>query len=187
MSPPLVPSSWPWVSYVLALFAVVIGFLTLCEPAQGQPLAEAVGRLQPRLTPQARATWAKAIADATAQHGLDPYLVAAMVMRESSFRADVAEGRRRGKLGEVGPLQVHGVAWRFAPPGCTAKRGDARCWLQTGVNFLAHHRKACPGSTARWVASYAMRRCPSEATAKRSKTVRNARRWYAVAKGGVAW
>ncbi len=162
---------------MLAIVAVVFLSITECH---GQTLEESIGRLQPRLTAVDRARWAEGITKAATPHGIDPVLIAALVMRESSFRPQVADGTIRGALGEVGPLQIHGVALR----GVTCR--GAGCWLRAGVDFLAHHRTTCPGSTWRWVASYAMRRCPSEAKARASKTARRARYWYDKA-GGTTW
>ncbi len=170
----------PFATLLFALFSASCLVLAVECPAYGQTLEESIGRLQPRLTHADRARWAEGITKAAAPHGIDPVLIAALVMRESSFRPRVADGTVRGALGEVGPLQVHGVALR----GVTCR--GAGCWLRAGVDFLAHHRKACPGSTWRWVASYAMRRCPSEAKARASKTARRARYWYDLA-GGAMW
>jgi len=101
-------------------------------------------------------------------------------MRESSFLERVYDGRERGALGEVGCLQVHGVALGFAHRWCESQ---ASCWLRAGALYLAHVREQCPGSTDRWMAAYGMRSCPSEATASGMALVETARRWYRIMRG----
>jgi len=155
----------------------------LLEVSARDPLADAVRTLQPNLAPGAATIWAGLIREADTDAGIgDPWLLAALVRRESSFFADVADGRTRGALGEVGPLQVKGAALRLNP----CPQGGARCWLRCGARFLARRRQDCPGSTWRWVQSYGMRRCASEAEARRGKSARRAKYFYDKA-GGVLW
>ena len=112
-------------------------------------------------------------------------LIVSLVMRESSFRLDVEEGDTLGALGEVGLMQTHGVALRFAPDGCQLA-GDARCQIATGVRFLAFVRDRCPGSPWRWVASYGMSHCATEEEARRDSATRRAFDYYRQL-GGEGW
>jgi len=162
--------------------AVVWGWTSLahCEP---MPLYVACQRLQPRLTDQAAMTWAKGLRRAARDANVDPYLLAAMVMRESSFDPRVATGAKRGALGEIGPLQLHprGVALRYLPPGCPAT--NPGCNLRAGALYLAAVRERCPGSWARWVGSYGSRGCMSESRALTHRSVRRLRRFYCRIRG----
>ena len=180
----------PLLHLAVAVAAIMAGSLLYECTARGQggpPLAVAVSRLQPRLRDEAARDWAEAIHRAARPHGLDPVLIAALVMRESSYDPDVAEGRRLGSRGEVGVLQVMpgGAALRFAPTRC--RQTEAWCSLATGCGYLAYQRDhGCPGSTWRWVAAYGRSRCPSEAEAREDVATIRARRLYLKA-GGRGW
>jgi hypothetical protein len=182
-----------WAPDVLAVITIlVVLFVTLHSlPVWGQelgPVAKACKALQPRLEPDAARQWGKALRDVDAEVGIgDPFLLAALVMRESSFNPRVADGTVRGALGEVGPLQVHGVAFRFAPRECRGKLGNARCLLRTGARFLAYRFKRCPGSMWAKVASYGMRRCASEKAARADTATRRAWAFYQRIRPGKMW
>jgi hypothetical protein len=79
----------------------------------------------------------KVLIGAALDHGIDPALFIAMAYRESSF-----ETTARGRMGELGLVQVHGKAAR----GCELKtaEGQARC----GAAWLARVTLECGGSIA---------------------------------------
>lgn len=184
------PLEWALSSVLCALCILAAVSLAECRVWGAEPAvstATAVSRLQPRLDADAARQWAEAIEHAARPHRLDPILIAALVMRESSYDPDVAEGRRVGSRGEVGVMQVMpgGAALLFAPPRCS--QAEAWCSLATGCGYLAYQRDhACPGSTWRWVAAYGRSRCPSEAEAREDTATRRARDLFRRA-GGRGW
>jgi len=181
----------PLIHLSIAAMAVATGAALADCPADAnepEPVALGIMRLQPGLDATGATAWSRAIRREANARQLDPLIVVALVMRESSFHPDVAEGRRRGRLGEVGALQVMpgGYAMRFAPPDCRDQT-DARCSIATGCAYLAHLRDhACPGSTWRWVAAYRWRTCPSEDAARRDRGALRLRELYERA-GGRSW
>jgi len=169
---------------LLVSFAVAVAVVIRECPAWGS-LAQDIHRAAPHLTHDQAATWAEDIKAADAEAGIgDPWLLAAMVMRESSFLDEVADGERLGSRGEIGCLQLYpgGVALTYRP-GCLTGRV---CWLRAGALYLATVRERCPGTPWRWVAAYSRRHCPSEETARESQTGRRTLEWYRVM-GGESW
>lgn len=77
----------------------------------------------------------KVLIGAALDNGIDPALFIAMAYRESSF-----ETTARGRMGELGLVQVHGKAAR----GCelTTAEGQARC----GAAWLARVTRECGGA-----------------------------------------
>jgi len=175
--------------------ALAIGMLTcldrcasLAWAEQAQvPTAVAVSRLQPALSAVRARELADAIDTAARPHRIDPILIAAIAMRESSLVDEVIRGQRRGPRGEVGIMHImpRSIALRWAPDGCD--QAELACSLATGCAYLAWLRgEGCPGSTWRWVSAYGRRRCPSEAEAREGRATRRARELY-VAAGGQVW
>jgi len=74
------------------------------------------------------------IETAAVEHGVDPYLLASMAWHETRFLND-----RRGKLGEQGVIQVHGVAAR----GCSFDSDLGS--LQCGAKWLRRQIGKCGG------------------------------------------
>ncbi len=171
---------------------LVMGLVVLHSlPSWGQELpglAGGIAKLQPALLPSRAVVWERQIIAADTEAGIgDPWLLAAMVMRESSYREDVASGARRGALGERGPLQVWGAALRYLPDDCDRGAPSAQCLLRTGARWLARRRQDCPGSTWRWAAAYGTRACPTESSARRMRHARRAWQFYQVIRPGHAW
>lgn len=155
----------------LLVLAVVIPRFTTAELARPD-LAAAIQRLQPRVD-DARAEYlGDVIRQASDEQGIDPLLIVALIMRESSYREDVEQLRVLGARGERGLMQLAPRgAWReVAPEGCEDLVG-AECQIRTGVTWLVHVRETCPGSSWRWVAAYGSSRCPSESEAERSPSI----------------
>ncbi len=178
---------------------LAVGLLVFCltaaiamgEACAQADLAVAVGKLQPGLTSAARGRWSRRLSDHPR-----PYLLAAVVFRESSFSADVYRGRKRGRAGEIGAMQIHPASgWRgFVPDGCPRSwdvlADRPACSFRTGVRAFAFAWSLCPsGSWWVKVAAYKWGRCLSEPEAKRDKSTRNARRFYCRIKEGcdVSW
>jgi hypothetical protein len=84
-------------------------------------------------------------------------------------------------------MQVHprGVALRHGPLECRRSQWDPVCATRTAAAYLALLRTTCPGSTRRWVAAYGMRRCPSDAEARRNPATIRAMELWRVIGGNV--
>jgi len=181
-----------WVIVGAAAFAA-FGLLQDClcapvaeaEEGESYEVTAAIRTLQPATTPERAARLAGIFEGAGHETRLDPLLLVAIAMRESSLREDVLDGRVRGSRGEIGAMQIHGVALRFAPNGCDPLN-DVSCNIRTGARFLAFIRETCNGSWFRWVSAYGRSRCPTEETARTDVTVIVALRYYTEA-GGSLW
>lgn len=141
---------------------------------------EAVKQLQPAHDDAVAASWASILYTAGLENELDPLLVTTIAFRESSLLATVADGRR----GELGVMQVHGVARRHRPHGCMVR--EIGCNIRTGSAFLAWVRDHCGGPWDVWVGGYGMSRCPTAEEARELRSVRRARRIYESI-GGTQW
>lgn len=107
--------------------------------------------------------FARILAEAGARHGIDPFLLAGMAMRESSF-----DPSARGRLGEAGIVQLHprgeGHDVRFVQDAAFRRRclgqPDA-CQgpvVERAAEALARSQQVC-GSMTRALARYASGRC----------------------------
>jgi len=179
----------------LGLFIAALIMLTIAlwtRPAVGHidtevlRVSDAIQILQPATSDTLARRWAVIYLDAANETWLDPLLLVAISMRESSLLEEAEAGEYRGQLGEVGLLQVHGVALRHRPAGCDVPLIGAFCQIHTGARFLQYVRELCGGSTWRWVAAYGMSSCPSEATAHEYPGVILAYRYYREV-GGEGW
>lgn len=149
--------------------------------AELDELAIDIRTLQPRISDSRATRLAGLIRETCESHGIEPRLVAAMVMRESSFSPAVERLEVLGRRGERGLLQVMpgSPALAMRPPECPPSLEGARCQIETGVAWLAHARDHCPGTTWRWVAAYGLSRCPSESEAVASREVAIVQRYLA--------
>lgn len=154
-----------------------------------ESIASAIGTLQPAASPSRAFRLAELIVDAAEESDLDPLLVVAIAMRESSFNPAVESLTRRGSRGELGLLQVHpknGRALAMRPDDCDRELNTARCQIVTGARWLAYSRSTCPGSTWRWLVSYGTGRCLSEKASRGDRSAAIAASYY-VRIGGVSW
>jgi hypothetical protein len=180
------------VTLVLVSLVICLLVFLLTRPADGNPdrellrVSDAIQILQPITeTPRARKL-ASVFIDAGQETWIDPLLLVAISMRESSLLKSAEDGSYRGALGERGLLQVHGVALQWRPEECQLPLVGAVCQLHTGARVLQYWKTACPGSTYRWVSAYGRGECPSEQQAKAEYGVRKARRYY-LSIGGEEW
>jgi soluble lytic murein transglycosylase-like protein len=92
------------------------------------------------------------------QPEIDPFLVVAIIYRESSFRPAVA-----GKRGEVGLMQIfpRGALMRTINKGVTKEDlGDARTNVRVGVSHLKFWQNKCGADDpAVWLSAYNSGRC----------------------------
>ena len=127
--------------------------------------------------------WATRIISADQEYGLDePWLLAAIVRRESAYRWSIDHARIRGKRGEIGAVQIHPTSgWRhFRPMDCKGMNWEQiayrpRCSFRTGVAMIKHMFDTCPGSTWRKLASYHEGKCVSERVARTERSAVNAK------------
>ena len=96
------------------------------------------------------------------QPPLDPFLVTAIIFKESSFRAKV-----KGKKGEVGLMQVmpHGALTRAIT---TEDMSGVRSNIRVGIGHLHYWQTRCGiDNVDRWVSAYNLGRCKRTDYAKR--------------------
>ena len=98
------------------------------------------------------------------QPPIDPFLVAAIIFKESSFRANV-----KGKKGEVGLMQVmpRGALTR----AITSERmTDVRSNIRVGIGHLHYWQERCGiDDMDLWISAYNLGRCKRTKYAKRIK------------------
>ncbi len=171
-----------WVLYVLGckVESTAEGCDEVCVTAM------AIRRLQPAASEERARTLAAIFVEAGDESDVDPLLLAAIAMRESSLHPAVESLTRRGSRGEVGLLQIHGAALRLRPEECSVELEGARCQVRAGARWLAYVRERCGGSMWRYVAAYGRSRCPSEAEARADRNAAIAASYYSLA-GGVDW
>lgn len=157
-----------------------------CDDDEVVALKTAIVQLQPRVDAMRAFRLAATFAEAGSQNELDPKLLIAMAMRESSLDVKVERLERVGKIGEGGLMQIHGAALRLRPSQCDELLTGAYCQITTGARWLAYARSQCGGSTARWVGAYGLGACPSERMAARHRSVLMARHYYDEI-GGSQW
>jgi hypothetical protein len=109
---------------------------------------------------EARRAMAKMIADASRDHDVPPLLLTVMAKRESSFATD-AIGQSRG---EVGLLQVHGLAAR----GCDLSTGEGQ--LACGARWLRLAYDKC-GTWESAITAYAAGYCHAPKDSSLAKLV----------------
>lgn len=186
-------SAWPPLALLVGiLLAVAIGLVLWALEPQAYgcdevcEVAAAVRRLQPAVGDDRAEQLAGVFVGAGHETRLDPLLLVAIAMRESSLREDVERLERLGARGERGLMQCHGAALRARPAACGPELEGAHCQVYTGAMWLARVRDACEGSTWVWVAAYGRSRCPSEAEARADRATAIAASYYALA-GGRSW
>jgi soluble lytic murein transglycosylase-like protein len=172
----------------LALFAIALllsialySFAECTADASEPTTANDIQILQPRVSDRDAEHLGRIIDELGEEYGIDPRLIVAIVMRESSFAPEVIQGDRRGELGEVGLMQIHPrnhIANAMRPDGCDLQLTSAYCQLVTGVRYLTYVRDRCQGSTWRWIAAYGWSRCPSEEEAREDIATRRAHGFY---------
>ena len=96
---------------------------------------------------------AKLVTRISKQEGVDPLVTALVISYESSFVTKEV----RGKVGERGPMQVHGICAR----GCdfSTYEGGLLC----GVKCLARGYRQCDGSDRQALSKYQSGYCSSKA------------------------
>lgn len=134
------------VRFAVGLLAVVSFAIVLVHSCRARaiefsaPEGAVAYLLAEDVTPKKDPRWGLAeeieriLIDAAELEGLDPALLVAMAYRESGFRTGVT-----GKLGEVGLIQVHGVAARRC--NLQTAEGQAMC----GARWLARMISECGG------------------------------------------
>jgi soluble lytic murein transglycosylase-like protein len=176
-------------------FVTVIAALLLMGVLMGvgeleELVGSAIAELQPAVTPDRQERLAWIITEAATKRDFDPLLITSMIMRESSFREEVERGDIRGRLDEIGLMQIHpAIAFRFAED-CNPVE-DTRCNVKTGVRILDYKRDTCvdpahPGSTWVYVASYGMSKCATYEQAKQDPATKRAKAYYDQV-GGTEW
>jgi soluble lytic murein transglycosylase-like protein len=89
----------------------------------------------------------------TGQREVDPFLVVAIIFRESSFRAGV-----KGKHGEVGLMQVMPLG--TLTRSITKDSGtDVRANIRAGVGHLRYWQDECGDDMLTWVSAYNAGKC----------------------------
>jgi len=100
------------------------------------------------------------------QPPIDPYLVTAIIFKESSFRAHI-----KGQKGEVGLMQVmpRGAVTRAVSK---EKMVDVRSNVRVGIGHLRYWREHCGFDNMDvWVSAYNLGKCKRTKYAKRVKRV----------------
>lgn len=166
-----------WISILIAL-VVAMWHMTGLAYGSGPEVVEGLYKLAPDLDPARASVIAFETHKAALETKISPFLILAIIKRESDFAWDIEALKRFGRLGERGLMQVHGVALDYRPSDCSSKLAGPRCQIRTGARFLAAVRDHCGGSKSRWVASYGMSRCASEKQARRSIQVLQAKQYY---------
>jgi len=152
-------------------------------------VTSAIQQLQPRVNDQRAQNLAKILVDAGTEVDIEPFLLASIVMRESSFQPALENRQMFGQynnLHEIGLMQNHGASLRVRPDNCTSDLEGARCQIFTGARWLAFSREYCGGSKWVWVSAYGRRACPTEREAREEGRVRRVRNLY-VSIGGESW
>jgi len=188
----------PWAEFLqvaLALIAmVVLATMVLSTTCLGPLSASeatvgAIETLQPAIEDERVQELANIIDTQAEEHGFDPKLIVAIIMRESSFSKRVESGAQKGQLNEIGLMQIHpqnGMAFDLRPTECSRDLEGAYCQIATGVRYLDWVRGHCPGTQWRYVAAYGMNRCPSESIARLDMSTKRARSLH-LKLGGDGW
>jgi len=172
---------------ILAFFLLVLSVF-LMGPAQNTTtVRSAIQQLQPRVTDERAERLAEIIVRAGEESDIEPFLIASIIMRESSFQTEVERLEVFGEArGEPGLMQTHGASLRLRPDHCSYSIETAECQIFTGTRWLAFAREQCGGSMWRWVSAYGRRACPSERLAREEHRVALVRDYY-MSIGGTSW
>lgn len=93
---------------------------------------------------------------------MDPYLVTAIIFKESSFRAKI-----KGQKGEVGLMQVMPHA-PMTPKSAKRHLTNARTNIRAGISHLQFWQQKCgPDDMELWVSAYNAGRCKKNKYGKR--------------------
>lgn len=118
-----------------------------------------------------REEMAQAIVTAANTHGVPPLLLTTIVYNESTF--DITA---KGKLGEIGLTQVHGLAAK----GCELDTAEGQ--LDCGARWLAHYYPKCE-TWERSLTAYATKgKCVSESLRTKDKISYRMRQWKRITK-----
>ncbi len=158
---------------------VLLLTLAICKPLYANQAVNDIEstmvrlcRLNPRhkvlRDPQWRNKLAVSIVEAAERYHEDPYLLLTIIWCESTLRPHA-----RGKLGEKGLGQVHGVAAR----GCDL--GTVKGQLLCTAKWLHYSRTRCNGTDGQALARYATgRTCKPRTGSRLSRLVRRRLRIY---------
>lgn len=177
---------WTLVAVTMLLSIVAVATVVECSEDRVIEIKDSIQTLQPAVDGLRAFRLAANFVAAGEATEIDPKLLVAMAMRESSFDPQIETLERRGKIGEGGLMQIHGAALRLRPRHCDERLIGADCQIHTGARWLAWVRTHCGGSTSRWVAAYGMKQCPTEASARNHISVRIAKAYYDEI-GGTQW
>lgn len=114
-------------------------------------------KAHPMNNPEKRLSMANDIVDAGEKYNVPVLLITTIIFKESSFKTAA-----KGRIGEIGLMQVHGVARR----GCTMAHQSGQ--IDCGARWLAKCYTLCKTPTGALTA-YATGRC--KATTKRVERV----------------
>ena len=139
----------------------------------------AIQELAPRVSDERAEELAEYITEHAEESEIDPLLVTAIIMRESSFSYAMQTGKRVGPPPQncVGLMQIY-------PYGAAHKLGgfldltDADVNIRTGVMWLEYVGSVCGDTHWQWVAAYGRSECPDYHTARRDDAAITARRLY---------
>ncbi len=155
---------------------IIIFLLVTPSIVFGEGITKAIVALQPEIGVARANKLAGYIVYTGDENSIDPLLITSIIMAESSFSYDVETGKRLGKRGERGLLQLFGAALKVLP-GCNP-RLDVFCNIRAGTRWLSDKRTSCSGSTYRWVSSYRRKTCASERQAGMDYHVRQIKEYY---------
>jgi hypothetical protein len=112
-------------------------------------------RVYPKRLRKAKQEYIPIILELCDEQKWDPLFIAVNITRESSWIA-----QSKGKIGEVGLMQVHGAAVRVARKLYpTLDLSTARGQITTGVTWFSHCRKMCGDDFKRILAGYMTGSC----------------------------
>lgn len=162
---PSAPASEPATDSATAqqLFVAIARRMTVWTRPDGTPVYARSCRQAPTGCEQRLETFARLIANAAARHDIDPFLLAALTMRESSFDPSAT-----GRAGEAGIAQLHprgeGHDVRYVQDRAYRRRCLRRvdaCQqevLERAADALRRARRRC-GTMEGALAAYASGRC----------------------------
>ena len=184
------------VALMLAVFmSIALPKLVLGEQGRDRDLinetAEDIQVLQPYASDSRAHRLATLIVEATYASYIPPKIQVSYIFRESSFSPALENQQKFGSIGEVGLTQLIPRYLKrlpeLMPEGCDESLHNARCQIITGANAHAYWKARCPGSTWRYLASYAEGECVTERAARMTKGAQNARRHYVKIGGTGTW
>lgn len=187
---------------VVVAFFCLLGwaiFLRFCEREARasdelwDTVHEAIVELQPRWRNTGMAKQlTRAFLEAGDEHEIDPLLLVAVSMKESSLDPTTRTGRDRGLM----QCREGGVCENFIPDDCDRELVSPVCQVRTGAGFLRFVKGVCARRAQEhghpspsWgaiVAAYGMKRCPTEDEAVKTRSYRRAKKFYDRI-GGKSW